>query len=68
MKTIALTVKGMTCNHCVMNVQKALMNIEGVHSAEVSLKDGRAVVKGDGFQSEALKKAVEDIGYSVQIS
>jgi uncharacterized membrane protein YraQ (UPF0718 family)/copper chaperone CopZ len=65
METAILTVKGMTCNHCVMNVHKALTNVEGVNSVEVELKNGKAVVTGVDFKAESLKKAVEDLGYKV---
>jgi copper chaperone CopZ len=57
----------MTCNHCVMNVHKALTNVEGVNSVEVELKNGKAVVTGVDFKAESLKKAVEDLGYKVMV-
>jgi Cu2+-exporting ATPase len=38
-------VTGMTCQHCVMKVKKALESIEGVNAAEVTLDPPRAVVQ-----------------------
>ena len=40
MRTIK--VKGMTCNHCVMAVTKALNQIQGVADVKVNLDKGEA--------------------------
>ena len=65
MQQITLSIKGMTCSHCAFNVQKALSECDGVESAEVSLKDGVAVVAGEHIDSERLRESVENAGYSV---
>ena len=41
-----LRVDGMTCQHCVARVEKAILAVEGVRSAEVHLEPGRARVTG----------------------
>ncbi|NOX38907.1 MAG: heavy-metal-associated domain-containing protein [Calditrichaeota bacterium] len=58
-------VEGMSCNHCVMHVKKALESVPGVESAEVSLEKASAVVTYDAsrFDFEAARKAVEEAGY-----
>ncbi len=60
-----LEIDGMTCGHCVAGVKRALEAVPGVVSAEVSLAEGRAHVKGDAPRG-ALQAAVEDEGYSVR--
>lgn len=40
MKTIKI--KGMSCNHCVMAVTRALASIEGIKDISVDLKKGEA--------------------------
>jgi copper chaperone len=40
MKTIKI--KGMSCNHCVMAVTKALKTVEGVDHVQISLEKGEA--------------------------
>jgi uncharacterized membrane protein YraQ (UPF0718 family)/copper chaperone CopZ len=55
-------IEGMTCNHCVMNVEKAIRSIPGVSDVQVVLNEGIAIVKGD-YSIEAIKNAVENIGY-----
>ncbi|MEO0559242.1 MAG: heavy metal translocating P-type ATPase [Bacteroidota bacterium] len=63
--TETLTIDGMSCNHCVGAVQKALDGVEGVtvHSVEI----GHAEVKVDSSTPRAeLVAAIEDAGFTVQ--
>ncbi len=62
---LVLDIKGMHCNHCVESVKRALTEMPQVASAEVYLKEGRAEVAGEGLDGEAMKRAVEALGYSV---
>ncbi len=64
MKNFVLNVEGMMCGHCVMHVTKALQNVDGVTSVQVSLENKTATVVGN-VTSEQLKSAVEQAGYSV---
>ncbi len=60
-----LKVTGMTCQHCVMNVSKALKAVSGVESADVSLEKGEAVVSGDADR-DTLIQAVKTAGYEAE--
>ncbi len=61
-----LKVEGMMCAHCEMTVKKALEAIPGVTEAVADHEAGTAVVTMDrDVDFAALKKAVEDQGYSV---
>jgi copper ion binding protein len=65
MKT-TLKIEGMSCEHCVMHVKKALEGIAGVKSAAVSLKTNSAEVDHDGKADLTLmKEAVTEAGYEV---
>ena len=60
-----LTIKGMSCGHCVMHVEKALNAIQGV-LANVDLSTNKAVlIMNQPVSDEILKKAVADAGYEV---
>jgi len=63
---VKLKVKGMTCNHCVMAVKKALSRVPGVERAEVSLERGEALVEGNA-DPKALIRAVEEEGYRAEV-
>ncbi len=60
---INLSVKGMSCQHCVGRVEKALSELDGVDSVKVILEGGRAEVEGAGLDFETLIKAVTEAGY-----
>ncbi|MBR5261115.1 MAG: heavy metal translocating P-type ATPase, partial [Oscillospiraceae bacterium] len=67
-KTMELTMKieGMMCPHCEARVKKTVEAIDGVASAEVSHKEGTAVVTlAKELSGEVLKSAVEAEGYTV---
>jgi copper chaperone CopZ len=63
-----LTVKGMTCGHCVAAVTRALSECPGVASAQVDLSTGRAVVSGRGLKTSQLLDAVAQLGYTAEIT
>jgi Cu+-exporting ATPase len=61
------TVSGMTCASCVNRVEKAIMNVPGVVSANVNLASNQATVEFlEGVQLSSIRKAVEDAGYKVE--
>ncbi|NIP42206.1 MAG: hypothetical protein GWO41_03390 [candidate division Zixibacteria bacterium] len=66
---IDFKIKGMTCNHCVENVTKALQSVEGVDTAIVYFEEDSAVVryKDQKPSEEALVKAVEKAGYGAEV-
>lgn len=61
-----IKIEGMMCPHCEAHVKNALEALEGVDSAEVSHKDGAAVVTLSAeVLDETLKATVEAQGYKV---
>lgn len=60
-----LKIEGMSCGHCVMHVQSALENLQGVSSAKVDLLERQALVEGETLDDQALRAAVSDAGYRV---
>lgn len=65
MPTREIFVEGMTCEHCVRAVTKALEGVSGVTSAKVDLAMDRAVIEGDVVSLAAIEKAVTNAGYHV---
>ncbi|WP_287471462.1 MULTISPECIES: cation transporter [Exiguobacterium] len=66
-KTI-LTIKGMSCAHCVNKVESALEGLNGIESAKVNLKKGIAKVKYDETRLgvNEFKEVVGEVGYEVE--
>jgi copper ion binding protein len=58
-------IEGMSCNHCVMRVSKALEGIQGVKSVKVSLDTQSAQIQGDNsVTEEVIKQTIEKAGYA----
>lgn len=64
-KRTKILIQGMSCDHCARSIQRALKEIAGVESAGVDYRKGVAIVTGPEFDREALKDAVESLGYKV---
>jgi Cu2+-exporting ATPase/Cu+-exporting ATPase len=63
--TKTIMIEGMSCNHCVKRIEKALDSIDGV-KAKVALETKSATVNlTKDVSDDVLKHAVEDAGYDV---
>jgi copper chaperone len=61
-----LKVKGMSCQHCVMSVTKALGQLEGIKNVQVDLAKGE--VRFDNpkeIATNRIEKAISNAGYEV---
>ena len=57
-------VKGMSCQHCVGSVEKALSGIEGVTDVKVSLDDACATyVEATPVDEAKIKEVITKIGF-----
>lgn len=64
-----LDVKGMTCGSCVRHINVALDDIDGIEQIEVSLREGRVLVKHQpGLDATRLIGAIENAGYDARIA
>ena len=70
LKNINLQVGGMTCASCIANVEAALTMIPGVRKAVANLATGKAAIEydTDRVSLNAMKKAVDEIGYEIVLS
>ncbi len=66
MSEAKIKIEGMSCQHCVMAVKKALGGISGVTSSDVEV--GSALVKYDESKAteKDLKAAIEKAGFTVK--
>jgi len=60
-------ISGMTCASCVSHVEKALMSVDGVASANVNLATDEARVEVNGSSVQALIAAVDRAGYAATL-
>lgn len=67
LKTVTLFVKGMSCRHCKMAVERAVVGVNGVTEVEVNLEKGLLKVIYDSEKAALadIKQAVINAGYEV---
>src|SRR3989338_5368895 len=67
---LELNITGMSCASCVGRVEKALLAVPGVSSANVNLARARATLEfgSNPPDAQALVKAVKDAGYSAAVA
>lgn len=60
-----LSVGGMTCRSCVVHVDRALREVEGVTHVDVRLREGAVLVRHDGRRAalEEMIAALREAGY-----
>jgi len=59
-----ISIQGMSCQHCVASVTKALQDIPGVSKVSVDLSKGQASYVGD-ISPTVVKEAINAIGFTV---
>ena len=59
----SLKIKGMSCQHCVGSVKKALEDISGISQVTVNLDVGEASFENEGVDSEEIRAAIAKIGF-----
>ena len=67
MERIRVRISGMSCEHCVKRVTRALESIPGVREVRVDLKSGIATFeKPEGVTWEDIARAIEEAGYRLE--
>ena len=59
-----VSIKGMSCQHCVASTKKALEEIDGVTNVDVNLEKNEASYDGDA-DAGVVKEAISKIGFEV---
>jgi copper chaperone len=67
MEKVTLTVKGMSCGHCVKSIEGSVGELNGVQHVEVNLNEAKVTVEFDQnkVSLESIKEAIDDQGYEV---
>ncbi|WP_425807331.1 heavy metal translocating P-type ATPase [Desulfitobacterium sp. Sab5] len=69
-QSMELKVLGMTCEHCVRRVSKALESLPGIEEVKVSLDEEKAGFNWDNslIERQEIIRAIEEAGYEVSNS
>lgn len=67
MQVEILNVDGMSCQHCVDSINKAVTSLPGIDSVKVDLKAKTVEVRfsQETVNLEQIKEAIEDQGFDV---
>lgn len=66
---VVLDIQNMTCSLCVISVNQALRETDGVIKAKSSLKTRQAeAIVPEGFPTDTLLKAVAKTGYTATLN
>jgi copper chaperone len=61
-----IKIKGMSCQHCVMAVTKALKEIDGLNEVTVNLEKGEASFnESKPVNKDLIKEKIKKAGYEV---
>ncbi|WP_085442451.1 heavy-metal-associated domain-containing protein [Magnetofaba australis] len=66
MSAMQFKVSGMSCQHCVGAVEKALDALDAVEEVNIDLEAATVTVEGDDSARDAIAQAITDAGYPVQ--
>lgn len=59
-------IEGMSCGHCTARVSAALMGLDGVENAEMSLENKTAVLTlSKDISDDVIRETVDDTGFDV---
>lgn len=59
-------IEGMSCGHCTARVSAALMGLDGVENAEMSLENKTAVLSlSKDVSDDVIRETVDDTGFDV---
>ena len=64
-KTDTFQITGMTCNHCVFSITRALRGVPGVQDVQVAIGSAVVQYEPDKASRDLLKETIEEEGYQV---
>ncbi len=66
MKSLELSIDGMSCGHCVARVEKALRKVDGVTVGEVKIGYAKVFYDPERANVAGLRAAIDDAGYEAR--
>ena len=65
MSEVTLKIDGMSCQHCVMSVKKAIDGVEGVSTSDVAVGTATVAFDESKTSSDTISSAVTNAGYKI---
>jgi copper chaperone CopZ len=58
-----ISVSGMSCNHCKMNVEKTLSDVDGIEEVTVDLEQGTVMIGSHNLNLDEVSARVNELGF-----
>lgn len=66
MKTIIISIEGMSCSHCKMALETAIGQLDGVQAVEVDLEKNQATIEAEDDMLETIRSTIIEAGYTTK--
>lgn len=66
MTEIRINIDGMTCQHCVMRVKKAIESLPGIQDVAVEIGIASVSFDASAIQQKEIEEAIVRAGYSIR--
>lgn len=66
MKTIKISIEGMSCSHCKMALETAIGQLDGVQAVEVDLEKNQATIEAEDDMLETIRSTIIEGGYTTK--
>jgi len=66
MKDITINIDGMSCQHCVMRVKKALEGLAGISGLSVEVGNAKMSFDESKIQQADIENAIVKAGYKIK--
>jgi copper ion binding protein len=61
-----IAIEGMSCQHCVMRVKKAIDALKGVSNSDVQVGSAKVTFDGSLLQKKDIEDAIVKTGYKIR--
>ncbi len=66
MSETTMKIEGMSCQHCVMRVKKAVEALPGVSKADVAIGTANVTYDDAKVKEKDLEQAIENVGFTIK--
>jgi len=66
MTETTISIEGMSCQHCVMRVKKAIDGLKGINKSDVEVGQARVAFDETLIQKKEIEEAIVKAGYKIK--